>query len=215
MPKKVDHDRQREIFAKAAYRVLARKGLADTTLRDVADEAGFTTGALAHYVRDKDALLLEALHYMSNEVLLLRVREEEYHDIEAFRRVLLNALPLTAQRKAFCRVTFNFWQRAQQDKKLRAMMRDSYAEWQNYLARFLRVLKEDGEIPQDINPQQMALGALALVDGITARILSSRFAATPQKSRDLVDAWLRTMLGYGEGPPKALKRPTAAKKRRK
>jgi len=216
MPKKVDHDRQREMFAKAAYRVLARKGLDDTRLRDVADEAGFSIGALAHYMRDKDALLLGAMRYISDKIINQYVREGAYHDIEVFRHMLLASLPLTAQRKAFWRATFNFWERAQQNKEVQAVLYDGYARWYDHLVSFLRMLKEDGKIPQDIDLRQTALGAIALVDGISVRMLATGLDATPQKSRILVDAWLKATLGYDRKMSKAPKqRPSAAKKRRK
>jgi len=60
MGKSVDHAQRREIFAAAALRVIMRDGIAGLTVRAVAKEAGFTTGALTHYFHSKDQLLIEA-----------------------------------------------------------------------------------------------------------------------------------------------------------
>ena len=61
MPKSVDHSERRRDFVKAAYDTLLKEGLAATTLRRVAKNAGYTTGALVHYFADKDELIRHAM----------------------------------------------------------------------------------------------------------------------------------------------------------
>lgn len=41
-------------FAEAAFRVISKRGLQRVTVREIAREAGFTTGALVHYFKSKD-----------------------------------------------------------------------------------------------------------------------------------------------------------------
>ncbi len=53
MPKIVDHDLQRETFAKAAMRLSARNGLEGVTMRGVAAESGLSYGSLFHYFESK------------------------------------------------------------------------------------------------------------------------------------------------------------------
>ena len=65
MPKVVDHDERRLAFAEAAFRVIAKRGFSRVTMRAVADEAGFTTGALVHYFKSKDDLLIEASEHVA------------------------------------------------------------------------------------------------------------------------------------------------------
>ena len=48
MARQADHNERREIFAAAALRVIMRAGVGGLTVREVAKEAGFTTGALTH-----------------------------------------------------------------------------------------------------------------------------------------------------------------------
>jgi len=65
VPKVVDHEeRQREI-AGAVWRAVARRGIEAATMREIADEAGFSTGVLAHYFEDKDALLMAILERLN------------------------------------------------------------------------------------------------------------------------------------------------------
>ena len=57
MPKVVDVEARREELAAAAARVIARSGIASASMREVAAEAGWTTGTLVHYFRNKRELL--------------------------------------------------------------------------------------------------------------------------------------------------------------
>ena len=57
MPKVVDIAERRNELAAAAAQLIARSGVGAATLREVAAEAGWTTGALTHYFADKRELL--------------------------------------------------------------------------------------------------------------------------------------------------------------
>lgn len=54
-------ERRRQIVA-AAQRAVVKRGLAGVRLRDVADEAGLTAGAVLYYYDELETLLLEAHH---------------------------------------------------------------------------------------------------------------------------------------------------------
>src|SRR3712207_9421302 len=57
MPRVVNHEERREEIAEAAWRVIEREGLAGADLREIAREAGYTTGVITHYFRDKRELM--------------------------------------------------------------------------------------------------------------------------------------------------------------
>src|ERR1700761_3168840 len=61
MPKEVDHPARRRELADAACRVIARNGLAGTTLADVAEESGWSIGSIRYYFPNKDELGASAL----------------------------------------------------------------------------------------------------------------------------------------------------------
>src|SRR5262249_20218224 len=61
MPREVDATLRRSEFVEAAWRVIRREGLSAATLRRVASEVSFTTGALTHYFSNRQALLVQAL----------------------------------------------------------------------------------------------------------------------------------------------------------
>jgi AcrR family transcriptional regulator len=65
MPKVVDHDEQRNRLSKCAAELIARIGLEKTTLRKVADAHGCTKGMVQYYFADKEALIYNALLFVT------------------------------------------------------------------------------------------------------------------------------------------------------
>jgi TetR/AcrR family transcriptional regulator, cholesterol catabolism regulator len=64
--------RRRQEVLDAATRVLAKRGYANASVKDVADELGILTGSLYHYIRTKEDLLfwvLEETHRAVEQIL--------------------------------------------------------------------------------------------------------------------------------------------------
>lgn len=57
MPRLVDHDARRAEIAEAVRRVILADGTSAATVRRVAEEAGWSPGAVRHYFPDQEALL--------------------------------------------------------------------------------------------------------------------------------------------------------------
>ena len=94
MPKHVDHDLRREDLAKAAYKVIARRGLAAATMRDVSTAAGWSSGAIVHYLSSKDDLLLAAARYsFARTRVRMQAIRAQHKGIAALRLVNRGMLP--------------------------------------------------------------------------------------------------------------------------
>jgi TetR/AcrR family transcriptional regulator, cholesterol catabolism regulator len=74
-PWEVSSERRQELMV-VAGRVFAQKGVGNTTMRDIADEAGILSGSLYHHFRSKDTLL---------EGVLRRVLDDLTEHYEAVR----------------------------------------------------------------------------------------------------------------------------------
>src|SRR5690349_1597117 len=94
MARQADHTERRRLFAAAALSVISRDGLEGLTVREVAREAGFTTGALTHYFQSKDELLIAASEYAAEQVRV--PMDDVAHGAsarDALRQLLYTALP--------------------------------------------------------------------------------------------------------------------------
>ena len=110
MPKVVDHEQRREELAAAVWRLASRDGLDAVTIRGVAAEAGWSTGALHHYFSDKEELLLFALKTVADRVgrRVATARAESAEPLELARALLAIGLPLDEERRDETRVWFAF-----------------------------------------------------------------------------------------------------------
>ncbi len=68
VPKVVDHEVRRAHIVAAMWRAIRRDGVAGTSVRTVAAEAGLSAGALRHYFTTQDELLALAVTSMNDEV---------------------------------------------------------------------------------------------------------------------------------------------------
>src|SRR5687767_16024172 len=106
MPKVVDHEERRAELAAAVWRLASREGLEAVTVRRVAEEAGWSTGALVHYFADKEELLLFVFRTVADRVgrRLEQAAERTSDPLELARSQLLEGLPLDRERQAEVRV---------------------------------------------------------------------------------------------------------------
>jgi AcrR family transcriptional regulator len=195
MPKKVDHSERREEFLQAAYRVIKRDGFAGITVRAVAKEAGFTTGALVHYVDSMDQLLVEASEYAARDVRARMLEMEALPDsLISMREVLYLALPSDADKRGNWNYWLGFWERSVHNAAVRNVIHLRYTEWLKRTARMIRRAKNAGDIADDVNVTLAARSCVALIDGIATMTLRSGKPLTPKQQRDLIDEWMAVWL---------------------
>ena len=172
MPKIVDHDERRREVLSAARRVIVRDGIDAATTRAIAKEAGYSNGVLAHYFADKDEILLSALRQSHQ-----RIRERLTRKIEgatglaALRELLLDNLPLDAERTQETRLEVSFWSRSLASERLAEVQRAEAAELRTAVRTLLGEARAAGELATDENLDDVAERLLALVDGLSLHLL--------------------------------------------
>lgn len=87
MPKIVNHEKQREKVAEAAWRVIRKMGLDQASVRNIAEEAGLSVGSMRHYFSTQSELLSYAMKKVTKRV-------EERIACIAFSGDLLKDIPL-------------------------------------------------------------------------------------------------------------------------
>lgn len=200
MAKHSGHEERRAAFAAAAFRSLARDGLAGLTVRNVAKEAGFTTGALVHYYPTKSELFVAASEHAAVVVRPMMEQDEaDYPVIEGLRRVLYDALPTTADSRARWTVWLVFWDRAKVDPVIGRIAQDRYTEWHGRLERLIRRGQAEKSIDPNADSAMLAQMATIMVDGIGVQALRTNARLSPSRQKAMVDAWIA-------GLPRATKR---------
>ncbi len=164
MPRVVDVEERRQELTDAAARLIARAGIGAATMREVAAEAGLTTGALTHYFADKRELLQCTL------TASLQRRIDRRHatggDARArLRASLVGALPLDEESRRHWMVTVAFCAEAAGDQALAQTQRDAYREFRTHIARLV------GECSPAGDPGRLAERLIAAVDGVALQAL--------------------------------------------
>jgi AcrR family transcriptional regulator len=120
VPKIVDHEQRRRELAEAVWRVIRRNGVDGASVRTVAQEAGWSAGALRHYFRSQSELLDFAIE-LAAERIRQRVGALELADDprRAVEQLLSELLPLDDERRAENEVWLAFTARALIDPQLR------------------------------------------------------------------------------------------------
>jgi AcrR family transcriptional regulator len=174
MPKIVDHDSRRLEIANAAARIVAANGLEGATVRDIAREAGFTSGILAHYFRDKDAVLAHALDLL-DERTAARFVPAASTDVP-IASILEGGMPLDDDREVDSRARIQFWARALASEELAAHQTASFKGWIRDTRDMLRTRQQAGQIDSDLNVEPLAelIAALVVGAGVIAVFLPKR-----------------------------------------
>jgi len=182
--KRMTPDQRREAIVAAALDVAVRKGLASTTVRDVAAEMGTSSGLIHHYFDSMDEVLAAAFE---------RVAE---HDLEVSARLMAEALtPVEALRVFFRTYTpadkdwafqlwLDAWSEATRRPALQATSRRLNLAWQTLLERTIRagVATRAFTCP---DPGAAAWRILSLVDGLALQVVAHGTTI----SRDEVVDW--------------------------
>jgi len=216
MARQADHVERRRLFAAAALNVISRDGLEGLTLREVAREAGFTTGALTHYFQSKDDVLIAASEHAAE---LARPPMEkvalETSAREALRQLVYSVLPTTTVEKARWRFWVAFWERAAHSPKVNLVMQERYREWSGRIANLIRRAQVQGEASADLDADLASRELVALVDGIGVQVLIAGKLAAPAQRRfidSLIDARLSPPAARDDHPlpARAPRRPRRA-----
>lgn len=191
MPKKVDHKLRREAFLAAAYRTIKKKGLEGMTVRAVAREAGFTTGALVHYVSSMDKLLIESSEYAARYVRGDMEAMEALPDkLELLRQVIYLSLPLDEERRGNWNFWMGFWERSVRNATVRKLTHTRYTEWIRRVERLIRTAQQAGDLADDIDVKRATRTCVALVDGIATQTMRSGFPLSADEQRKMLDDWI-------------------------
>ena len=167
MPKVVDIEERRAELAAAAAQLIARAGVGAATMREVAAEAGWTTGALTHYFSDKRELLLFTFRSSLAQRHVNRNARGTLEPRSALLQALEGALPRDEDGRRHWMVTIAFCAQAAGDDELSAAQRDAYREFR---ARVAELARKCG-IGTDDEAITVAEQLIAVADGIAVQAL--------------------------------------------
>ena len=188
MPKEVDHVARRRELADAACTVIARNGLAGTTLAHVADESGWSIGSIRHYFPTKDELVASAL-WRVGERVDERIRRGTAGGMTLgdLRLAATELLPLDATRREEALVHLAFLAEVAVTPELGEAAEGAAQRLQEPLAARLAHLVQAGDLPARLDPEHEAARLRVLLDGLRLQLITTPRQTTVKWALTVLD----------------------------
>ncbi|POM27348.1 transcriptional regulator BetI [Actinomadura rubteroloni] len=194
MPKIVDHQERRAELAEAVWRVIDRDGVDGVSIRSVAAEAGWSPGALRHYFATRAELLAFACEEVIARVTARVSAPRQDPDVRrAVREILLETMPVDAQRTTEASVAFSFLALGLSDPHLAEVQRVHFDAMHELCQRLVELLDTARLLAPDAGPAETLARRLhALVDGLSIQRLARHLTAHEMTAQ--LDAYLSELM---------------------
>src|SRR6266571_1199362 len=194
MARNKDQARRRSELVSAAGRVIARRGVAAVRLRDVADEAGLTSGAVLYYYDDLTDRFVEVYQHAIDRFCGDRQAAVDAEPDQARRLgVALHAGVPVGPDDEGCRNLYEFEALTFQSQPCAALM-TAYVERQVALYRsLLEVGARTGACALTERPEVVARNLVALEDGHGIYVLLGR--TRPEQMEGTIRSYLAAAVG--------------------
>ena len=194
MPKEVDHVARRRELADAACTVIARNGLAGTTLAHVADESGWSIGSIRHYFPTKDELVASAL-WRVGERVDERIRRGTAGGMTLgdLRLAATELLPLDVTRREEALVHLAFLAEVAVTPELGDAAEGAAQRLQEPLAARLAHLLQAGDLPARLDPEHEAARLRVLLDGLRLQLITTPRQTTVKWALTVLDDHLAAL----------------------
>lgn len=179
-------DDRRQAIVDAALRVARRKGLATTTVRDVAAEMGTSSGLIHHYFQSMDQVLAAAFERaarldLENVIIAVAATPDPPAALAAF---------FAAYAPEESDWTFQLWLDAWSEATRRPALRETSAEinvaWQQLMAGIIRDGVDSG-VFTSVDPEVSAWRIISVLDGLLLQVIAHRTTV----SRERMLEWAR------------------------
>lgn len=159
-----------EKIVRAARRLFARKGYANASLDEIAKLAGFTKGAVYHFFRSKEALLLSLLRDIEERSVGQTARAlERMAGATAMDRLMsFNALQAQWAARNADDLAVLMWvsiESANRKSAVREQVSSIYGRIEAVLTRVVEDGKASGEFPADLPVKDTVTWIIAIHDG--------------------------------------------------
>ncbi|GAB4221128.1 MAG: TetR family transcriptional regulator [Spirochaetes bacterium] len=158
---------RRNQLTRAAYKVVSRKGYYNFTVRDIAREAGLSTGLVHYYFKNKDDLLVSVLRVMNENLsfYLAKALEQTNDPKEKIIIFMDEAFHLVEREKEYFHVLIDFWTQINHNERMR---KANVKLYQSYRAECSKILQEgiEKKVFKDVDVEYTATMIVAFVQGL-------------------------------------------------
>lgn len=194
MPIDVNELERRTVLAEAVWTLVRKGGIEAASVRNVAREAGLSTGSVRHFFPTQAALHGFAMRLVTDRVQARVARLElPSEPLSAARLALAELLPLDDERRAENLVWFTFSSAALTDPALAEIHTQASDDLRSVALHWTRRL-----LPADAPEPVVRVEAerlSALMDGLAVHAALRPDGSTPELMREVLDRQLAELAG--------------------
>lgn len=192
MPKIVDHEERRKQIAEATWRVISNQGMKGATVRNIAQEAGLSLGALRHYFSTQEELLAFAMKLVKDQATE-RIDETAKMDLppkEKILKILLEIVPIDEDKMLEMDVWFAFTFHSRNSEEEFDVQYDGIYMG---ISKMVDYLAQNQLLRSDVNQQIETERLYALIDGIALHALLEPQRVTKERIIEVLTYHLDTI----------------------
>ncbi len=131
---------RRSQLTRAAYNVVAQKGYYEFTIRDIAREAGLSTGLVHYYFKNKKDLLLNLLKEINRNMLVILNRNISKADDprEKLNIFMTQAFDLVKNEKDYFYIVIDFWTQVNKSERMKLANSKLFKSYRDEITKILQ-----------------------------------------------------------------------------
>lgn len=183
-------------IVRAAWELVAERGVDAVRIQDIAASVGTSTGTIHYYFRDRADILAAALEFSAKRFTRRKAGEvsEEVSYLERIFTLIDSQLVGDGTRQEWA-VWIEFWGEATRQQRFADLNREVYTQWRDLVADQVRGGQQVGEFPTDVVPEDFATDLIALMDGLGIQTMLQGPAMSPDYMRERLRAYAQRLLG--------------------
>lgn len=189
----------------AAAELIYEQGESEIGIRDVKEAAGVSGSQMTHYFPDRDSLIRAVVAYRSREVLEF-LSQPEVDGLDSLAKLRAWARLTIEQQRARgtaggCVLGSLVAQISERDDVARAEIAAGFQGWIGGLAAGLRRIQQAGEIGPEADPDELATGLMAALQGGYTLAQASRDITTMETAVFSMLEHIESFAADGDGTP--------------
>jgi AcrR family transcriptional regulator len=195
MPKKVNHDIRRQQVAEAAWRVIQKDGLEQASVRNIAQEANMSLGAMRHYFKTQSELWTFCMQMVIDRVTN-RIQSMTFssNSEQMIYEIIDQVMPLDEERRAESEVWLAFISKSLVNPALHRLRQQSHALLHQMFRQIIDTLIEQKIAKANMDPALESLHLHALVDGFAVHGITQKEKITATQMQAVLRHYIKSLL---------------------
>lgn len=195
MPKKVDHGIRRKEVAEAAWRVIQKEGLEKASVRNIAQEANMSLGAMRHYFKSQSELWIFCMQMIMDRVTQRIQKLAIPNNMElAIHTLIDQVLPLDEERHAESEVWLAFISKSLVDPELHRLRQESHDALHRLFRNLIDALIKQEGAHSNLDPELETMRLHALIDGFAVHGVTQKEKISVKEMKKVVHHHIRSLI---------------------